>query len=173
MVESGEKFLIFTFDKYFVMTTFIGDYPCKVDAKGRIMLPSALKRQMKSSVEERFVIKKDLFEKCLILFPIEEWERQNRIIRSKINPYKKEHNKFLRGFYKGTAEILLDGNNRFLVPKRLLEIVGINKEVILAGQDGKIEIWDKELYEHIVGDEEDFAVVAEKMMDGEIDQFDK
>ncbi|RLD61200.1 MAG: division/cell wall cluster transcriptional repressor MraZ [Bacteroidetes bacterium] len=155
------------------MTTFIGDYPCKVDAKGRIMLPSALKRQMKSSVEERFVIKKDLFEKCLILFPIEEWERQNRIIRSKINPYKKEHNKFLRGFYKGTAEILLDGNNRFLVPKRLLEIVGINKEVILAGQDGKIEIWDKELYENIVGDEEDFAVLAEKIMDGEIDQFDK
>ncbi|MCK5823034.1 MAG: division/cell wall cluster transcriptional repressor MraZ [Bacteroidales bacterium] len=173
MVECGEKFLIFTFNKQFVMTTFIGDYPCKVDAKGRIMLPSALKRQMKSSVEGKFVIKKDLFEKCLVLFPIEEWERQNKIIRSKINPYKKEHNKFLRGFYKGTAEIILDGNNRFLVPKRLLEIVGIDKEVVLAGQDGKIEIWNKELYNNIVGDEEDFASLAEKIMDGEIDQFDE
>ena len=155
------------------MTTFIGDYPCKVDAKGRIMLPSALKRQMKSSVRDRFVIKKDLFEKCLILFPIEEWERQNKIIRSKINPYKKEHNKFLRGFYKGTAEIILDGSNRFLVPKRLLEIVGIDKDVVLAGQDGKIEIWDKELYHNIVGDEDDFAALAEKIMDGQIDQFDE
>ncbi|MBE9466956.1 MAG: division/cell wall cluster transcriptional repressor MraZ [Bacteroidetes bacterium] len=173
MVESGEKFLIFTFKKHFVMTTFIGDYPCKVDVKGRIMLPSTLKRQMKSSVDIKFVIKKDLFEKCLILFPIEEWERQNKIIRSKINPYKKEHNKFLRGFYKGTAEIILDGNNRFLVPKRLLEVVGIDKEVILAGQDGKIEIWDKDLYNDIVGDEDDFAELAEKIMDGEIDQFEE
>ena len=173
MVESGKKFLIFTFNKQFVMTTFIGDYPCKVDAKGRIMLPSALKRQMKSSAEDRFVIKKDLFEKCLVLYPIEEWERQNKIIRSKINPYKKEHNKFLRGFYKGTAEITLDGTNRFLVPKRLLEIVGIDKDAVLAGQDGKIEVWDKELYNNIVGDEDDFAALAEKIMDGQIDQFDE
>ena len=98
------------------MTTFIGDYPCKADSKGRIMLPSALKKQMAGAVQDRFVVKKDIFEKCLVLFPFDEWERQIKILRSKINPYNREHNKFLREFYKGTAEITLDGNNRMLIP---------------------------------------------------------
>ena len=146
------------------MTTFIGDYTGKVDAKGRLTFPSALKKQMSSASEDRFVVKKDIFEKCLVLYPIEEWERQNELIRSRINPYNKEHNKFLRNFYKGTAEVVLDGNNRILIPKRLLELVGITKDVVLAGQDGKIEIWDKQLYDHIEEPEEDFANLAEKIM---------
>jgi hypothetical protein len=92
------------------MTNFIGDYICKIDIKGRVMLPAALKKQMSSTDSERFVIKKDIFASCLVLYPMEEWERQNRIIRAKVNPYKKEHNQFLRAFYKGTADIVLDGN---------------------------------------------------------------
>ena len=68
------------------MTTFIGDYNCKVDVKGRVTFPSSLKKQMNSASDGRFVVKKDIFEQCLVIFPIEEWERQNEIIRSKINP---------------------------------------------------------------------------------------
>ncbi|NOZ47487.1 MAG: division/cell wall cluster transcriptional repressor MraZ [Chlorobi bacterium] len=153
------------------MNSFIGDYNCKADAKGRILFPSAFKRQMASSANERFVIKKDLFEKCLVLYPIDEWERQNKIIRSKINPYNKEHNRFLRGFYKGTAEIVLDNNNRMLIPKRLLEQVGITKEVVLAGQDGKIEVWAKELYAHIIESDDELAKLTEKIMDGSINEI--
>jgi len=98
-----------------VMTTFIGDYTAKVDAKGRIVLPSAFKKQLDPAANERFVVKKDVFEKCLVLFPMDEWERQVAIIRSKLNPYNKEHNRFLRGFYKVTAELALDSNNRILI----------------------------------------------------------
>ncbi|MFP3861036.1 MAG: division/cell wall cluster transcriptional repressor MraZ [Bacteroidales bacterium] len=146
------------------MTTFIGDYTGKVDSKGRVTFPSNLKKQMDSASEHRFVVKKDIFEKCLVLYPIEEWERQNTLIRNRINPYNKEHNKFLRNFYKGTAEVILDGNNRLLIPKRLLDAVGISKDIILAGQDGKIEIWDKQLYEKIDESDEEFANLAEKIM---------
>jgi len=146
------------------MTTFIGDYTCKVDAKGRITLPSAFKKQMDSASGDRFVVKKDIFEKCLVLYPFDEWERQNRLIRERINPYNKEHNKFLRNFYKGTAELALDGNSRLLIPKRLLDLVEITKEVIMAGQDGKIEIWARHLYEQIEESEDDFAGLAEKIM---------
>ena len=96
------------------MTTFIGDYNCKVDEKGRVTFPSTLKKQMSSASESRFVVKKDIFEQCLVLFPIEEWERQNSIIRDKINPYNKEHNAFLRNFYRGSAEIVLDSNNKII-----------------------------------------------------------
>ncbi|MDA3952078.1 MAG: division/cell wall cluster transcriptional repressor MraZ [Bacteroidales bacterium] len=150
------------------MTTFIGDYNCKVDEKGRVTFPSTLKKQMSSATQGRFVVKKDIFEHCLVLFPIEEWERQNSIIRSKINPYNKEHNKFLRNFYRGSAEIVLDGNNRMLIPKRLLELANISKEAILAGQDGRIEIWAKNMYASIEEGSDDFAALAEKIMGGDL-----
>lgn len=152
------------------MTTFIGDYNCKVDVKGRVTFPSSLKKQMNSASDGRFVVKKDIFEQCLVLFPIEEWERQNSIIRSKINPYNREHNKFLRNFYMGSAEIILDSSNRLLIPKRLLDLVNISKEAILAGQDGKIEIWSKELYESAEENYDDFAALAEKIMGGNLNQ---
>ena len=151
------------------MTTLIGDYNCKVDEKGRVTFPSSLKKQIGSVSESRFVVKKDIFEQCLVLFPIEEWERQNTIIRGKINPYNKEHNKFLRNFYRGSAEIVLDSNNRMLIPKRLLDLANISKEAILAGQDGKIEIWSKELYESVGQKQDDFATLAEKIMGGEFE----
>jgi transcriptional regulator MraZ len=146
------------------MTTFIGDYTGKVDAKGRIVLPSAFKKQLDPAANERFVVKKDVFEKCLVMFPMDEWERQVAIIRSKLNPYNKEHNRFLRGFYKGTAELALDSNNRILVPKRLLDLVSIDKDVVLAGQDGKIELWSQGIYDSINESEDDFAALAEKIM---------
>ena len=123
---------------------------------------------MDTASQNRFVVKKDIFEQCLVLYPIEEWERQNAIIRSKINPYNKEHNKFLRNFYRGSAEIVLDSNNRLLIPKRLLELAEISKEAILAGQYGKIEIWSKELYEEAEEGHEDFAALAEKIMGGNL-----
>ena len=152
------------------MTTFIGDYNCKVDVKGRVTFPSSLKKQMDSVSDGRFVVKKDIFEQCLVLYTIEEWERQNSIIRSKINPYNREHNKFLRNFYMGSAEIVLDSNNRLLIPKRLLDLANISKEAILAGQDGKIEIWSKELYDSAEENQDDFASLAEKIMGGNLNQ---
>ncbi len=152
------------------MTTFIGDYDCKVDIKGRVTFPAQLKKQMDSVSDGRFVVKKDIFEQCLVLFPMHEWERQNEIIRNKINPYNREHNKFLRNFYMGSAEIVLDSNNRLLIPKRLLDLAKITKEAILAGQDGKIEIWSKELYDSAEENQDDFASLAEKIMGGNLNQ---
>lgn len=148
------------------MATFIGDFTCRVDMKGRIMLPSAFKKQMPSEAKDTFVVKKDIFETCLVLFPLDEWERQNQIIRGKINPYRKEHSRFLRDFYRGAAELVLDGSNRILMPKRLLDEVGISREVVLAGQDARIEIWPAEGYEKMEVSEKEFASLAEKIMGG-------
>jgi MraZ protein len=151
------------------MTTFIGDYPCKADAKGRIMLPSAFKKQMGGASQDKFVVKKDIFEKCLILYPQDEWNRQVKLLRSRINSYNREHNQFLREFYKGTAEIMLDANNRILVPKRLLDWAGIlDSDVVLAGQDGKIEIWERNKYENRSVNEDEFASLAEKILGGQL-----
>ena len=53
------------------MITFIGEYTCKVDAKGRIMLPSAFKKQLPAAAQEKFVVKRDVFENCLVMYPIQ------------------------------------------------------------------------------------------------------
>jgi MraZ protein len=152
------------------MTTFIGEYTCKLDVKGRLMLPVALKKQNNGSIQDRFVIKKDIFENCLVLYPIDEWERQNRLIRKKLNPYNKEHNMFLRRFFKGMAEVVLDSNNRLLIPKRLLDEVNAEREIIMAGQQGKIEIWSKDQYDSINVGNDEFANMAEKIMEGLVDE---
>lgn len=146
------------------MITFIGDYTCKLDDKGRVLLPAAFIKQMAGSMQEKFVLKKDIFESCLVLYPMNEWERQNKILRQNTNPYNREHNKFLRGFFKGTAEIALDSSNRLLFPKRLLDEIGAGREVVLAGQLGKIEIWPVESYDHVESGDDSFAQLAEKIM---------
>jgi len=136
-----------------------------MDAKCRVLFPSAFKKQIGEQEEYRFVVKKDIFENCLVLYTDEEWNRQNQIIRRKINPYNKEHNRFLRNFFRGTAELSLDGNGRFLLPKRLLEEVGIDKEIVMAGMDNKIEIWSKNVYES-QDVQDDFATLAENILGG-------
>jgi len=148
------------------MATFIGDYTCKVDVKGRIILPMAFKRQMPADARDQFVVRKDIFEKCLVLYALEDWNRQLARIRKRINPYNREHNTFLRNFFKGTAELTLDSNNRMLIPKRLLDIIGADRDVVLAGQDGRIEIWAADVYEGLEMPADDFASLAEKLMGG-------
>ena len=155
------------------MTIFIGDFTCKVDAKGRVMLPAAFKKQMPQAAQDKYVIKKDIYEKCLVLYPMDEWERQNQLIRQNINPYNKDHNRFLREFFKDTAEAELDSNNRFLIPMRLLNLVDIDKEteVVLAGQLGKIEIWAKEQYDKTSEQIDDFGELANKILGGSLNKL--
>jgi MraZ protein len=149
------------------MATFIGDYTCKVDVKGRIILPMAFKKQMPADAQDHFVVRKDIFENCLVLYSIEDWNRQLEKIR-KLNPYNREHNMFLRNFFKGTAELSLDNSNRLLIPKRLMELISADRDVVLAGQDGRIEIWAADIYDKIDMAPEDFANLAEKLMGGNL-----
>lgn len=149
------------------MTNFIGDYTCKLDAKGRLTFPAAFKKQNAGQSQDRYVVKKDIYEKCLILYSLDEWERQNEIIMKRTNPYNKKHNKFLREFFKGTAEVTLDANNRLLIPKKLLAEIDNTNEVVLAGQYKKIELWAKADYDAIGDNEEDFADLADELMGGD------
>jgi len=154
------------------MATFIGDYRCKVDVKGRIILPSAFKKQMPADACDHFVARKDIFENCLVLYSIEDWNRQLETIRKQMNPYNREHNKFMRNFFKGTAEMVLDSNNRLLVPKRFLDLIGADRDVVLAGQDGRIELWAADVYDKIDMGADDFANLAEKLMGGIVNESD-
>ena len=148
------------------MATFIGENYCKVDAKGRIILPMAFKKQMPDGARDHFIVRKDIFVNCLVLYSLDDWNRQLEKIRKKINPYNRDHNNFLRNFFKGTAELELDSNNRFILPKRLLDLIGADRDVILAGQEGKIEIWSPENYRKTDISGEELADQAEKILGG-------
>jgi MraZ protein len=155
------------------MVNFIGDYTVRLDSKGRLSFPSAFKKQIKEAAQEGFVLKRDVFENCLIMYPMEEWERQNKIIRARTNPYNKEHARFLRMFFSGTAEVYLDSNNRMLIPKRLLEYAGIGDEVVMAGQSGKLEIWASDKYSSVSAAGDEFAAMAEKILGGTLEEPEK
>lgn len=147
-----------------LMITFVGDFESKTDEKGRIVLPAAFKKALSGEGEVRLVVRKDLFEDCLVIFPHSEWETELKQIQEKLNPYNREHNVFLREFFKRSAEMVLDGNGRFLVPRRLMELAGIDREVVLVGVNNKIEMWDKTRYEASGIGSDDFASLAGKLL---------
>lgn len=147
------------------MATFIGEYHSKLDAKNRALFPSGFKKQMENE-ELRFVVKKNIFESCLELYPMAEWKNMTKFIRSRTNTFNKKHDDFLRAFYRGSAEIELDSSGRMLLPSRLLDKIGIEREIVFAGQDGKIEIWPKNVYEDKEMSEDEFTSWAEEILGG-------
>ncbi len=147
------------------MASFIGEISCKLDSKGRILFPAAFKKQLPAIANDKFVIRKDIFESCLVLYPYNEWEHQVEFIRKKLNSYNKDHNRFLRSFFRGAAELELDANNRMLLPKRLLDDVVADKELVIIGLDTKLEIWTKEEFDkNNEEQDDDFAELAQNIL---------
>lgn len=146
------------------MNTIVGTYECKADSKGRLMLPVALKNQLNSSLQEGFVLKRSVFQQCLELYPMAEWNVMMQKI-NKLNRFNKKHNDFIRRFTVGVRMVEIDSTGRLLVPKDLAVFASINGSVVLSSAINIIEIWDKDLYEKAVDDSDlDFADLAEEVM---------
>ncbi len=146
------------------MSSFVGNILCKIDSKGRIALPSAFRKQLSKQAHGSFVIKKDMFENCLVLLPYDEWERQVEKIRGRLNPFNRQHNRFLRNFFKDVSILTLDSNNRLLIPKEFLNFIEVSDEVFLIGLDRKIELWNKETFEKYITEYEGFNEDMEKFL---------
>lgn len=146
------------------MNTIIGTYECKVDAKGRLMIPSALKKQLAGSLADGFVLKRSVFQSCLELYPMSEWNLMMQKI-NKLNRFVKKNNDFIRRFTAGVKVVEIDALGRLLIPKDLVGFSKISKNVVLSSAVNIVEIWDKDLYEKsIAGDDIDFADLAEEVM---------
>lgn len=152
------------------MVNLIGTYECKVDAKGRLMVPSALKKQLTPMLQDGFVLKRSVFQPCLELYPMAEWN----ILMGKINGlnrFKKKNNDFIRRFTAGVKTVEVDANGRLLIPKDLVSFAGIDNEIVLSSAINIIEIWDKDKYENTIdASADDFADLAEEVMGN--DDFD-
>ena len=146
------------------MISFIGTYDCKADSKGRVMLPVALKNQMAPVINEGFVVKRSVFQTCLELYPMAEWNLLMQKMNKK-NRFKKKNNDFIRRFSAGVKVVEIDATGRLLIPKNLVDVAGIAKEVVLSSAINIVEIWDKDNYEKVLEETaEDFASLAEEVM---------
>jgi MraZ protein len=145
------------------MSHLIGEFDCKLDAKGRLMVPSALKKQLPSIDAEGLVINRG-FEKHLTIYSKAEWDKISEEL-AQLNSYEKKNREFIRYFTRGSSELSLDASGRVLLPKALLEYAEIGNEVVLSCQFNKIEVWSKEAYDQQMDDEpENFANLAEEVM---------
>ena len=169
MGESGEKWrkmIIFANEFEFnnVRMRFLGNIEAKTDAKGRVFLPAAFRKVLQASGQEALVIRKDVFQNCLKLYPESVWNEQMDLLRSKLNRYNRQHQEILRQFVSDAERIELDGNGRFLIGKRYLQLAGIDRDVKFLGMDDTIEIWAAEKAEKPFMEAELFGEALEDVM---------
>ena len=165
MVKCGVFFLFLaSIGKTRPLINLTGTYECKADAKGRLMISSPLKKQLASVLQEGFVVKRAVFQPCLELYPMQEWNKMMTKI-NKLNRFVKKNNDFIRRFTAGVKVVEMDASGRILIPKDLCVFAGIEKQVVLSSSISILEIWDKENYEKAIDDAAvDFAELAEEVM---------
>lgn len=145
------------------MSQLIGEFDCKLDTKGRLMVPSNLKRQLPDADRDGLVINRG-FEKHLVIYTKAEWDKIVADL-STLNSFEAKTREFIRYFTRGATELSLDSANRILIPKSLLEFAEIKSDIVLSCQFNKIELWSKTSYDTLLDNEpENFAKLAEEVM---------
>lgn len=142
------------------MVKFIGEYTAKIDDKGRLIFPSAFKGVI-STEDQRLVVKKDIYEDCLEMYTYEEWERQSEEVKSRLNFFNRDHARFWREYMRNRSLVEPDAKlGRISIPKRLLDAIGADREVVFSGNDHKIEIWAKDRFESNGISNEEYVALA-------------
>ena len=146
------------------MQHLVGTYECKADAKGRIMMPIAIKKQLASTLTNGFVLKRAVFNACLELYPVKEWKKLMEKVND-LNRFNNKNNNFIRRFTAGVKTVEIDTSGRLLIPKDLVNYAHISKEVVVSSTVNILEIWDKSLYESAIDEAAlDFGALAEEVM---------
>jgi len=171
VVESGWKWNENTYvclggkdNHYTSMTFFTSEYESKLDAKGRLVLPSRVKAQLPDDGSQELVIRRG-FERCLVLYPMVEFKKVFSKI-SGLSEFNEEYRTLQRNFFAGTFTVELDNNGRFLLPKNMLTYAGIDKDVMLVGMGNKVEIWNPTTYEkYLIQDPGELSKLAQKHLE--------
>jgi MraZ protein len=145
------------------MASLIGEYDCKVDAKGRFMFPIDLRKQMEGNFDKGFVINRNLHQKCLVLYPISEWDKLNKKL-SKLNRLIKANDVFVRRFTGGATHSDADASGRLLIPRSLTQHAEIKSDIKILGSNNVIEIWDKKLYEEFLNQDVNIEQLASDVL---------
>lgn len=146
------------------MTFFTSQYECKLDAKGRMVLPARIKSQLPEGEGQELIIRRG-FEPCLIVYPLVEFKKVFSKI-SGLNEFNEEYRTLQRNFLSGVVAVELDANGRFLIPKNMLAYAQIDKDATLVGMGNKVEIWNPTTYEkHLIQDPGELSKLAQKHLE--------
>ena len=146
------------------MTFFTSEYECKLDAKGRLVLPSKIKGSLPEVSGTEMILGRG-FDQCLFLYSKVEFNKVYSRIAGLSN-FNEENRRLQRTFFMGISSVELDANGRFLIPKTLQKYAELEKEVVLVGMGNHIEIWDPDLYnKHLINDRKEFNELAKNKLD--------
>lgn len=151
------------------MIRFLGNIEAKTDAKGRVFIPAGFRRQLQSASEEKLVLRKDVFRDCLVLYPESVWFKTQNQLRKRLNKWNAKHQEIFRQFVSDAEIMVPDGNGRILLPKRYLQMAGIQSDVRFIGVDNTIEIWAKEKTEQPFMNPEEFSEALQDILGDEDD----
>ena len=143
---------------------FLGNIEAKTDAKGRVFLPATFRKELQSAGEETLVMRKDVHERCLVLYPESVWNQRMDALLSKISEWDDVGQQVLRQYVSEAEVMTLDGNGRFLIPKRYLQMADIDQAVRFIGMNNVIEIWAVEKTEEPFLPQEEFAARLNSIM---------
>lgn len=144
---------------------FLGNIEAKTDTKGRAFLPASFRKILQVSGEENLVLRKDVFQPCLVIYPESIWNEQLDQLRKKLNRWNAKEQQIYRAFIADAILLTLDGNGRFLIPKRLLKLAGIEQNIRFIGMGDTIEIWKNEGEgETTFMDQEEFSKALQEVM---------
>ncbi|SHK84510.1 division/cell wall cluster transcriptional repressor MraZ [Hymenobacter psychrotolerans] len=148
------------------MNLLSGEYECKLDPKGRLVLPAKVKGSLPQASAGQLVLVRG-FEPCLVLYPLEAW----RVIHDKVmalDEFNEEYRQFQRNFFRGMTEVELDSIGRFMLPGSMRRYAGLEKEAIIVGLGNRCEIWDTARYdEYLIKDQQSFSKLAQKFLTNE------
>lgn len=152
------------------MLRFLGNIEAKLDVKGRVFIPAAFRKVLQQSGDTDLILRKDIFQNCLVLYPTEVWNEEVSRLRSRLNRWGKQQQHIFRQFLLDAERLEMDANGRILIPKRYQDLVKIESEVRFIGIDNTIEIWAKGELEATILPSEDFGIELERLMNDEYDK---
>lgn len=146
------------------MLQFLGNMEAKADAKGRVFVPALFRKCLQVEAEEYLVLRKDIFQDCLVLYPGTVWEKEIETLRASLSRWNKDQQQIFRQFVLDAERLEMDASGRILIPKRYLKLVSIETEIRFLGVDNTIEVWSKEKLEKPLVEPDEFSFKIEELM---------
>jgi len=147
------------------MLQFLGNIEAKADAKGRIFVPAIFRKRLQSEGEEFLVLRKDIFQECLVLYPGSVWEKEIEMLRGRLNKWNREQQQIFRQFVLDAERLEMDASGRVLIPKRYLQMASIESDIRFLGVDETIEIWAKDKLDKPLIEPEEFSSKLQQLME--------
>lgn len=152
--------------KNFVMQ-FLGSIDAKIDAKMRVFVPAAFRKVLQAKAQSVLILRKDIFQDCLVLYPEYVWDAEVQHLRERLSRWDKSHQQLFRQFVVDAEKLEMDASGRILIPKRYLQMVGIESDLQFLGVDNTIEVWKKDRLADTLIDSSDFGVQIQEIMNKE------